>query len=244
VPKVYKVFSSGSISARPRVVMIMEFIEGIELKYEDWIQFNDEERTTLYTRLNEQYRLLRSIPSEGYYGRIYRQAFDRNMAMFHANYKHSLGPYETYEEFTSAVIRSAEVSAMISRVQKGEQLYEDQDTFLSEYKLALETCTPTDCEPVLTHVDPGLKNIIFRHTHNHPPDWEVTLIDWAGAGWFPAWVQGVSFVQRFGIWDKSENFHVDLAREFVDGAHGDMECGTELVRICTQARRKVRQRIY
>jgi hypothetical protein len=78
--------------------MIMEFIEGIELKYEDWIQFNDEERTTLYTRLNEQYRLLRSIPSEGYYGRIHRQAFDRNMGMFRTNCKQSLGLYETYRE--------------------------------------------------------------------------------------------------------------------------------------------------
>jgi hypothetical protein len=34
--------------------MIMEFIEGIELKYEDWIQLNDEERTMLYARLGEQ----------------------------------------------------------------------------------------------------------------------------------------------------------------------------------------------
>jgi hypothetical protein len=133
---------------------------------------------------------------------------------------------------------------MISRVQKGEQLYGEQDIFLSEYKLALETCTPVDRKPVFTHVDPGLKNIILRRTHNHPPDWEVTLIEWAGAGWFPAWVQGASFAQRFGIWDKSVNVHVDLAKEFVDGAYGDMECGTERVRICTQARRKVRQRIY
>jgi hypothetical protein len=34
--------------------MIMEFTKGIELKYEDWIQFNDEERTMLYARMGEQ----------------------------------------------------------------------------------------------------------------------------------------------------------------------------------------------
>jgi hypothetical protein len=244
VPAVYQVYTSGSTSARPRAIMIMEFIEGVELKYEDWIQFNEEERMTLYARLNEQYRLLRSIPSEGYYGRIHRQAFDRSMGMFRTNCKQSSGPYETYEEFTSVVMRSAEVYAMMSRLQKGEHLYEDQDTCLSEYKLALETCAPADRKPVFTHVDPGLKNIIFRRTHNNPPDWEVTLIDWAGAGWFPAWVQGASFAQRFGFWDKAGNVHVDLAKEFVARVYGDMECGTELIRICTQARSKVRQRIY
>jgi hypothetical protein len=130
---------------------------------------------------------------------------------------------------------------MISRVQKGEQLYEEQDIFLSEYKLALEACTPADRKIVFTHVNPGLKNIILRCTHNRPPDWEVTLINWAGAGWFPAWVQGASCAQRFGIWDKSGNVHVHLAKEFVAIVYGDMECGSELVRICTQARRKVRQ---
>ncbi|KAF1360486.1 hypothetical protein EJ07DRAFT_154933 [Lizonia empirigonia] len=245
VPKVYKVYAGHPKHGHPQTIMVMEFIEGFELKYEDWIHFTEEERTTLYARLEEQYHLLRSIPSEGYYGRIHRQAFDRNMGMFRTNCKQSSGPYETYEEFTSAVNRSAEVYAMMSRLQKGEHLYEDQDTLLSEYKLALETST--DRKPVFTHVDPDLKNIIFRRlpgTHDQPPDWEVTLIDWDGAGWFPAWVQGAAFAQRFGIWDKSGNVYVDLAKEFIARAYGNMECGAELVRICTEVRWTITQSIY
>lgn len=246
MPKVYAVYHQSTTNGYSKYILVTEFIKGVELKYEDWISFTEEERTTLYARLGEQYRLLRSIPSEGYYGRIHHQAFDRNMGMFRTNGKQSSGPYETYEEFTLAVIRSAEVFAMIGRchLEERRRLDEDQELLLSEYKLALETST--DRKPVFTHVDPGLKNIIFHRISgpHDPPDWEVTLIDWAGAGWFPAWVQGAAFAQRFGIWDKSGEFYDDLAKEFVARAYGNMECGAELVRICTQARQKTMHRIY
>jgi hypothetical protein len=243
VPKVYAVYPQ-STNGHPQFILVMEFINGIELKYEDWMSFTEEERTKLCARLGEQFRLLRSIPSEGYYGRIHRQAFDRNIGMFRTNGQQSCGPYETYEEFASAVIRSAEVQAMISRVQKGERLYEDQESLLSEYKLALETST--DWKPVFTHVDPDLKNIIFRRISgpHETLDWEVTLIDWDGAGWFPAWVQGASFAQRFGILDKSKHIDANVTKELVARAYGDMECGAELVRICTQVRWKIGQSIY
>ncbi|EUC46588.1 hypothetical protein COCMIDRAFT_25417 [Bipolaris oryzae ATCC 44560] len=211
-----------------------------KLTYTDWMSSTEEERTTLCARLREQYRLLRSIPSEGYYGRVHCQAFDRKMGMFRTNCKQSCGPYKTYEEFTSAVIRSAEVNALIRRVQEGEYLCEDQDTMLSEYKQALEISA--DRKPVFTHVDPSLKNIILRRipsTQDQPPDWEVTLIDWAGAGWYPAWVQGAAFDQRFGFWDESGKFHADIDDEFVDKVFGEMKCGADLARLCTKA-----QRIY
>ncbi|KAJ4365484.1 hypothetical protein N0V95_000419 [Ascochyta clinopodiicola] len=245
VPKLYKVYPGRVVNGHAQAIMVMEFIPGAELKHKDWITFTEEERTTLYARLEEQYRLLRSIPSEGYYGRIHRQAFDRNMGMFRIDCRQSSGPYETYADFTAAVMRSAEVCAILGRRQQGEQLREEQDSLLSEYQLALETST--DRTPVFTHVDPALKNRIFRRipaTPDRPVDWEVTLIDWAGAGWFPAWVQGAAFVQRFGIWDEEGAVHVELAREFIAGAYGAMQCGAELVRICTRVRYALPQRIY
>lgn len=238
-------YSGERTSGYVEGVLVMEYIEGFKLMYEDWIQFTEEERAALCARLAEQYRLLRSIPSEGYYGRIHRQAFDRNMGMFRTNGLQSCGPYETYEEFTAAVARSGEVIATTSRLPRGEYLDEDQVALLSEYKLALEAST--DRKPVFTHVDPGPKNILIRRipgTQDHPPDFEVTLIDWAGAGWFPPWVQRAAFEQRCGIFDSSGRGHGKDAMDFMGRVCGDMQCGAELVDLCSRVRMTIAQRIY
>ncbi|EUC36669.1 hypothetical protein COCCADRAFT_2322 [Bipolaris zeicola 26-R-13] len=241
VPKVYRVYPGRPGVPFPEATLVMEYIPGFQLTVNDWMGFTEEERTTLCARVREQFRLLRSIPSEGYYGRVHRQAFGCSMGMFRTNYKQSCGPYKTYEEFTSAVIRAAEANALVSRLQEGEFLSEDQNTVVSEYKQALEIST--DRKPVFTHVDPALKNIIFRRiptTQGHPPDWEVTLIDWAGAGWFPPWVQGASFRQRFAFTDATLKFYADITKVFEDKAYGEMECGADLVRLSS----KVWNRIY
>jgi len=245
VPKVYSVQRTldGPVN---QYAMISEFIEGFELSYEHWMGFTEEERTTLCARIGEQFRLLRSIPSEGYYGRIYHQAFDRMFQMFRTNCNHPCGPYDTYEEFAAAVIRSGETCALVSILSEKERLPEDVELLLSEYKLALETSTAR--EPFFTHVDPGPKNTVVRRipgTQDHAPDWEVTLIDWAGAGWFPAWVQGACFKNRYGITDiQQQKLYPDLANHIVSRFYSDMECGAELVRIAAKGTWGIPHGIY
>lgn len=223
----------------------MEFIEGFELSLETWTGFTEAERTTLCARLGEQFRLLRSIPSEGYYGRVHHQAFSRLIAMFRTNGKQSCGPYDTYEEYVAAVISSAEVNCIIGGVNKGERLFEDQELMLSEYKLGLETCTVR--KPVFTHVDPDPKNIIFRRipeTQDQAADFEVTLIDWDGAGWLPAWVQGACFQANISMHDSVGNYNEDDNLAFVDRFYGDVECGAEMLRLHRKVRIGISHLIY
>lgn len=234
MPKVYEVCEC---EPKPSVqfAIIMEYIEGTELRYQDWKNYSEEERTTLCLRIGEQFRLLRAIPSEGYYGRVHHQGWSRKMGMFRTNTKQNCGPYERYEDFTAAVICAAEVNAMTYFTDEGG-LTENQLLLISEYKRMLEKST--DRTPVFTHVDPALKNILIRRipaTDEQPPDWEVTLIDWAGAGWFPGWVQEGCFEQRLVMYN-GEGYSISCERshELIDRFYKDMKCGADFVELSSR----------
>lgn len=169
----------------------MEYIEGEMLDFAKWMSLTEEDRTTICSRLVEQLQLLRSIPSEGYYGRVNNLGWRRDLKLLRRPKSSPCGPYNTYEECISAMHRAAEVQVAMCNIV--EDLYPHQETLLLKFKPTLTTCNGH--EPTLTHLDPSLRNIIVRRTQGskkHVANWEVTLIDWADMGWLPAWMQAVA----------------------------------------------------
>jgi aminoglycoside phosphotransferase (APT) family kinase protein len=88
--------------------LIMERIEG-ETLHQMWDRLPFEEQKAIALQIMEQIRYLRSIPSEGYYGRVYRQAFDPDYPLLRLNnYNHeTFGPYDTYKPYISALCEAA-----------------------------------------------------------------------------------------------------------------------------------------
>jgi hypothetical protein len=68
-----------------------------------------------------------------------------------------------------------------------EVWYSNESTNLKEFRHFILTSS-RGLGPKFTHIDPGLHNILIRKIvqDNGTEDWEVTLIDWADSGWFPA----------------------------------------------------------
>ncbi|KAF2878228.1 hypothetical protein BDV95DRAFT_533480 [Massariosphaeria phaeospora] len=161
VPKLYAVFTvtEGLISQH---VMVTEFIEGGTLTYNRWKGFSEDARETILSKISHQLQLLRSIPSEGYYGRIHKQPWRPHFGLLRTRCTEQCGPYDTYAEFIPATETSAE-------------------------------------------------------------DWEVTLIDWADCGWYPAWMQIVAFSQCIHMFTDDADIDWDARKHFVENALQNIE---------------------
>ncbi|KAF1840885.1 uncharacterized protein K460DRAFT_436368 [Cucurbitaria berberidis CBS 394.84] len=85
-PTVYAVFARET-KPSPAYYMVTEFIEGEMLTSKKWLSLSDKARTKICSKLCEQLRLLRSIPSEGYYGRVHNQGWNPNSLPLRSNGK-------------------------------------------------------------------------------------------------------------------------------------------------------------
>ncbi|KAF2818285.1 hypothetical protein CC86DRAFT_238921, partial [Ophiobolus disseminans] len=188
VPDVYAILEDSKYG---QVVyhIVMEFIEGgYTLDYNMWKAISDDAHDKICKRIAEQLILLRSIPSEGYYGRVHNQGWEPSFMPFRTRYKELSGPYKTYEEFISALKTGAEVQCSIS--SWGSNFAPGVPLWLDKFVPTLATANGR--EPVFTHIDPALRNMIIRPlegTMATAKDYEVILIDWSFSGWFPAWMQ-------------------------------------------------------
>jgi hypothetical protein len=212
-PKVYAVLSRLHNSAEC-YYLIMEFIEGVTLE-SIWASLDDEARKKISSKLANQIRLLRSVPSEGYYGRVNYQGWGSLNNLFRIRVGNTLnGPYNTYEDCISAMYNAAELRAADSDM--GPDLQPDAQLYLSQFK---RTLSEWGChEPKLTHLDPKFYNVMVQRTKGDgegAEDWEVVLIDWADCGWLPAWMQAVSFDQRVGLFDKHWNVDEQAKTRFI-----------------------------
>lgn len=172
-----------------------EFVEGEKYDYAKWVGLTEDARGKICSKIAEQYRLLRSLPGEGYYGRVHNQSWRYNLNGLRTRTTDPHGPYRSYNDFVSSMLSAAEHIAAI--VPHTEFWDPDESACLSEFRHFLATSLRGH-EPKFTHIDPGLHNILIRKVvqDNGVEDWEVTLIDWADSGWFPAWMQSVSFDEK------------------------------------------------
>lgn len=174
----------------------MEYIEGGTLTEEKYLSFSVGTRKKICSRLSEQLRLLRAIPAEGYYGRVHRQAWLGGGVFINMRSRLPSDPYDTYENFISDACANAQVSRALGGSR--EEWNAKDVEYLSKMERILRNCT--GMMPTFTHVSPALQNIIVKPlggSGEDAVDWEVTLIDWANRGWFPAWAQAVTLNDRF-----------------------------------------------
>lgn len=188
MPKVYSAF------VRPYepfdvCYLVTEFIEGETLNPKIWEALDNKAQHIICSKLSEQLKLLQSIPSEGYYGRLHRQGWSPWIPFLRTRGKDMCGPYDTFDDFISAMYTTAELCQAKSDFSPDFDPWTQE--FLSDFKQILGRTSGVT--PVLTHMDPKFQNIIITPVSNQNgeeiDDWEVTLIDWDSLGWLPAFMQ-------------------------------------------------------
>jgi hypothetical protein len=180
--------------------MMQEFIEGTCLAGNKLHETLPEHvQDIVCAKISTQIQYLRSLPSEGYYGRPYHQGWrDPPKAISLSPTRWMLhGPYKTYEEFISSIYRAEEINC--ASQLEGEEWPSDHESKMAEFWSMFAEWEPH--EPKFTWIDSKFSNIIVRPTPKDEvdgvEDWDVFLIDWERAGWYPAWVQSLQFAHRF-----------------------------------------------
>ncbi|KAF1961200.1 hypothetical protein CC80DRAFT_543558 [Byssothecium circinans] len=65
--KLDSIFSQNGDNQAP-YYRVTEFLEGETLNWKNWKKPSDKKHDNIYSKIAEQVRLLRPVPSEGYYG--------------------------------------------------------------------------------------------------------------------------------------------------------------------------------
>lgn len=195
--------------------LVTEFIEGDKYDHAKWVSLTEDARTKICSKIAEQYRLLRSVPGEGYYGRVHNQGWRGLQGLFRLCGRKPRGPYNTYDEFVSAILKTIQLQTALRRFDQ-ESFNLSEAAFLSEARRFLATC-PRGHEPKLTHIDPALRNILIRKViqKDGAEDWEVTFIDWAEMGWYPAWMQSIAIQRQTELSKNGEWFEVPERKDFI-----------------------------
>jgi hypothetical protein len=200
-PKLYAAYFVDPTYFRPEggfdecIYLVMEYIEGEAFEWRQYEELSESEQDLYTTRLGEQLKALRSIPSEGYYGRIYNQPFDPAVGLFRIRLKEFLGPFESSDMVLDAMYRTAELrlaeECHTQTMFHGQVEWARSDVYtLGHFKQILGRST--GIKPVLTLLDAKLRNFIAQPKRNDAGeivDWEVTLIDLDLFGWHPAFLQ-------------------------------------------------------
>lgn len=191
--------------------LVMNEIKGTSLTEEKWNTFSSGDQAIICSKLLEQFKHLRSIPTANYYGRIHHQGFLPWLNLVTTGENNMCGPYKTYEDLKMAISLAMQRS-MAKTLPFQPDWTAEQKTVILEFEEMLERTQGS--KSLLTHLDPKLDNIIVRQNQG---DWEVTLVDWESLGWLPAFLQPVALATRLGIPQEQLRQGIDLGyREEVD----------------------------
>jgi hypothetical protein len=193
-----------------------EFIEGTRLLHGVFPSLPISVQDTICAKVSSQLRYLRELPSEGYYGRVYKQGWtSAPPGIDTCTYTSQaiIKPYETYEEFVSALFR-AEQNNMSIRYNIPEWDPKELERN-AEFMATFPSWEPH--EPKFTWIDPKMSNMIAQKItkDDGSEDWEVFLMDWECCGWLPAWTQGVQVKSRSGelVSDPTDKYNISHYRK-------------------------------
>lgn len=200
IPKLYAAYTKPNPHSKSFGVnyLIMEYIEGEMMTEERFKTFDDEVQELFVSKLAEQFRLLRSIPSEGYYGRVYKQPFHARLPIFRTNHLDPSGPYNSFDEVFQAMYTSVQ---MRCAEQPRDELHPIEISYIERFYEMVPRAKGT--EPVLTLMDCSFDNLIAKPIEDNAGkivDWKMTFIDIDMFGWLPAFLQ-VYCAKLFYLYD-------------------------------------------
>ncbi|OIW27039.1 kinase-like protein [Coniochaeta ligniaria NRRL 30616] len=193
VATVYAIFHDKDTNKN---FIIQEFVPGNDLD-QVWQNLDETAKDAIATQLRRDLDELRSLPSPGYFGGIWRQpARDRYMegGGFGCDILQTVKDVATEAEW---------VDAMLSAGQLAKPLDKEGAEFNRRMYHGV-FCGHGDS--VFTHGDLHMGNIRLR------PDGVVVMVDWGWSGWYPCyWEVGTAALWR----PKTDGYHRYVAR-FLD----------------------------
>ena len=179
VPKVYALYTELCTGKN---FIIMEFVEGDTLAL-IWQDLSATQKSHITTQLRDSYDELRQLPSPGYFGSLGKRPLLDEIFWTREKIPSINGPFETEHTLNEAMAQ--------------KYVYDGRKSYKADYYRQSLPHVFRDHRPTYTHADCQRKNIIVRKV---PPregyisadqfledEFEVTIIDWEKAGWYPSY---------------------------------------------------------
>ncbi|KAF2762717.1 hypothetical protein EJ05DRAFT_534213 [Pseudovirgaria hyperparasitica] len=183
VPKLYAMYR---IPSTGHMCLIMQRMPGETLD-SLWPGLSEFEKSEVCTKLKELFTLIRDIPAPPLYGSVDGSRFDHYLFYSRERDREICGPFDSEEQFNGALVKRLRFDwARMGRHSFRADFYERN---LGK--------TLAGHRPVFSHSDLQRKNVVVLRDASR--GFEVSLIDFEEAGWFPTYweyftaLQGVSW---------------------------------------------------
>jgi thiamine kinase-like enzyme len=180
--------------------IVMELLKG-ELLDRKWPALLDGEKSQVVNELQRIFEQMRLLPSPGFYGDVCQRALPHHLFWTREQTRSGNGPFETEHEFNMGFVGKLRMIAHLNGLSPYKA-----DFYERNLSLALKNNPPT-----FSHSDVQRKIILVRErdapasrllSQGQGKDYyyEVAVIDWENAGWYPSYWEYASVAIAFQ-WD-------------------------------------------
>ncbi|KAI9749027.1 MAG: hypothetical protein M4579_007038 [Chaenotheca gracillima] len=181
--------------------IIMEYLPGQTLELV-WKNLAEHEKVEILAKLRVILNQMHSLPSPGFYGSISKGSVPYDFFWAPGGSQAIRGPFNDETAFNMAVINK-------SRWNSG---YNNTSPFRTDFHEKHLLQILDGHHPTFSHSDVQRKNIIVYQRSSQESEtgkeWEVSLVDWASAGWYPDHWEYVASYFAF-VWDDDWPSRVD-----------------------------------
>ena len=189
-PRLYAMYREES---NGWLYIIMELLSGEPLD-QKWPALLHLEKMQIIKKLGRIFEQMRLLPSPGFYGDVSRRSLPHHLFWTREKNQSISGPFSNEHELNMGFVRKLRMIAQ----DNGAPSYK-ADFYERNLSIALRNNPPT-----FTHSDVQRKNILVREIASQSPsqgrDYEVAIIDWEEAGWYPSYWEYASVAIAFQ-WD-------------------------------------------
>ncbi len=189
-PRLYAMYRDES---NGWLYIIMELLPGEPLD-QKWPSLLNSEKMQITNKLGRIFEQTRLLPSPGFYGDVCRRSLPHDILWTREKKQSISGPFSNEHELNMGFVGKLRMNAQAN----GAHSYK-ADFYERTLSLALR-----DNPPTFTHSDVQRKNILVKEIASNPPsqgrDYEVAIIDWEDAGWYPSYWEYASVAHAFQ-WD-------------------------------------------
>lgn len=183
VPRVFAIYQQPVSETAVMTYIIMEHIPGDTLQ-SLWESLGDSRKSSIALQLKEIFTTLRALPHPGYFGSVGKKKFEDDIFWTPKPNPAVNGPFTTEEELINGLLERT--------VREGGERAKHRVAF---YRRVLPVVFRGNGDPVFTHADFQLKNVMLR------PDGRVVVVDWATSGWYPSYWEYALATYSCGLWN-------------------------------------------
>jgi aminoglycoside phosphotransferase (APT) family kinase protein len=189
-PRLYAMYQD----AKGWLYIVMDLIQGETLE-NLWPNLSEDDKTLITYKLKTMMAQIRSLPSPGFYGSVSKGPVPYFLLWTNPYDRSISGPFENEHDFNMGF------------VEKLRMIWKDNNrhSYKADYYEKNLPAVLHSHQPVFTHADIQRKNVLVREitANGHiqqRKEFEVVLVDWEEAGWYPSYWEFATKLVAFQ-WD-------------------------------------------